>query len=101
MVHRFKHKNKSSKLIYTNHVCCFFLPAHIWLLCICVFLVVVYNILYSFDVLVPSIDIINFIKDNVFISYILPSLLQVGQLASTIITFLVNKQKNLILYLKK
>ncbi len=101
MVHRFKHKNKSSKLIYTNHVCCFFLPAHIWLLCICVFLVVVYNILYSFDVLVPSIDIINFIKDNVFISYILPSLLQVGQLASTIITFLVNKQKKSDIVFKK
>lgn len=101
MAHRFKRKNKSSKLIYSNHICCFFLPAHIWMILASVLLVVIYNLLYRFNILVPNKSMISLIKDNVFISYILPSLFQFGQLSSTIITFFVNKQKKSDIVFKK
>ena len=101
MAHRFQCKNKGSKLIYTNHICCFFLPSHIWTILIGFLVAVAYNLLYHFNILVPSKDIITFIKENIYISCMLPSLFQLSQIVIPVVTFLDNKQKKSDIVFKK
>ena len=84
-------KNKSGNLISSNHICCFFLHAHIYLIIAVIILVIGYNLLSNLGVINPSIKVIRFIKDNTFISYVLSSVFQIVQLGFTFISYLANK----------